>query len=199
MPYYHLGHPGGGQFLERLAGFMQTDAQRIAEGTKWSQTLFLVSRPIRAMISSSSSASRGWLLRPASMRRGQVGNAVGTREAEHGSQFVQRDFAVLSAEPGGGRSSDVRIAATGREPNDPYRSDHKPPRGWPPDRSRPVDQSPGSGGSDRTGPASSRSRARTPAPSPAPSRRRPSRNGEGGGLFRPALSTRHQLHYHGRR
>ena len=34
------------------------------------QTLFLVSRPIRAMISLRSSASRGWLLRPASMRDG---------------------------------------------------------------------------------------------------------------------------------
>ena len=34
MPYYLLGHSGGGQFLERLAGFMPTDAQRIAEGTK---------------------------------------------------------------------------------------------------------------------------------------------------------------------
>ena len=37
------------------------------------QTLFLVSRPIRAMISLRSSASRGWLLRPASMRRVRLG------------------------------------------------------------------------------------------------------------------------------
>ena len=29
MPYYLLGHSGGGQFLERLAGFMPTNAQRI--------------------------------------------------------------------------------------------------------------------------------------------------------------------------
>src|SRR5208282_5442988 len=41
----------------------------------------------------------------------QVGDAVGPSEAEHGSQFMQRDLAVLAAEPGGGRSSDVRIAA----------------------------------------------------------------------------------------
>ena len=42
----------------------------------------------------------------------QVGDTVGPSEAEHGSQFMQRDLAVLAAEPGGGRSSDVRIAAT---------------------------------------------------------------------------------------
>ena len=42
----------------------------------------------------------------------QVGDTVGPTEAEHGSQFMQRDLAVLAAEPGGGRSSDVRIAAT---------------------------------------------------------------------------------------
>jgi dienelactone hydrolase len=29
MPYYFLGHSGGGQFLVRLAGFVPTDAQRI--------------------------------------------------------------------------------------------------------------------------------------------------------------------------
>ena len=42
----------------------------------------------------------------------QVGDTVGPTEAEHGSQFMQRDLAVLAAEPSGGRSSDVRIAAT---------------------------------------------------------------------------------------
>ena len=42
----------------------------------------------------------------------QAGDTVGPSEAEHGSQFMQRDLAVLAAEPGGGRSSDVRIAAT---------------------------------------------------------------------------------------
>ena len=42
----------------------------------------------------------------------QVGDTVGPSEAEHGSQFMQRDLAVLAAEPGGGRSSDVRIAPT---------------------------------------------------------------------------------------
>ena len=42
----------------------------------------------------------------------QVGDTVGPSEAEHGSQFMQRNLAVLAAEPGGGRSSDVRIAAT---------------------------------------------------------------------------------------
>ena len=29
MPYYFLGHSGGGQFLVRLAGFVKTDAKRI--------------------------------------------------------------------------------------------------------------------------------------------------------------------------
>src|SRR5262249_2862095 len=29
MPYYLIGHSGGGQFLVRLAGFVRTDAQRI--------------------------------------------------------------------------------------------------------------------------------------------------------------------------
>src|SRR5262249_21030901 len=29
LPYYLLGHSGGGQFLERLAGFLPTDARRI--------------------------------------------------------------------------------------------------------------------------------------------------------------------------
>ena len=37
----------------------------------------------------------------------QVGDTVGPSEAEHGSQFMQRDLAVLAAEPGGGRSSDA--------------------------------------------------------------------------------------------
>ena len=76
------------------------------------RTLSLVSRPIRAMISLRSSASRGWLLRPASMRRVRLGTLSARVEAEHGSQFMQSDLAVLAAEPGGGRSSDVRIAAT---------------------------------------------------------------------------------------
>ena len=35
----------------------------------------------------------------------QVGDTVGPTEAEHGSQFMQCNLAVLAAEPGGGRSA----------------------------------------------------------------------------------------------
>ena len=45
---------------------------------------------------------------------GQVGNAVGTRQAKEGGELVERDFAVAAAEPGSHRTSDVGIYALGQ-------------------------------------------------------------------------------------
>ena len=75
--------------------------------------MFLVSRPIRAMISFLEIIRKSRVASQARVDAArQVGDTVGPTEAEHGSQFMQRDLAVLAAEPGGGRSSDVPIAAT---------------------------------------------------------------------------------------
>ena len=45
---------------------------------------------------------------------GQVGNAVGTRQAKEGGELVERDFAVAAAEPGSHGASDVGISALGQ-------------------------------------------------------------------------------------
>ena len=45
---------------------------------------------------------------------GQVGNAVGTRQAKSGGEFARRDFAVAAAEPGNDSASDVGISALGQ-------------------------------------------------------------------------------------
>ncbi len=44
---------------------------------------------------------------------GQVGDAVGTRQAKPGGEFAERVFAVAAAEPGSDGASDVGISAMG--------------------------------------------------------------------------------------
>ena len=58
------------------------------------QTLFLVSRPIRAMISFLEIIRKSRVASQARVDAArQVGDTVGPTEAEHGSQFMQRDLA----------------------------------------------------------------------------------------------------------
>src|SRR5271157_4980476 len=45
---------------------------------------------------------------------GQVGDAVGTRQAKPGGELAKRDFAVAAAEPGSDGASDVGISALGQ-------------------------------------------------------------------------------------
>ena len=44
---------------------------------------------------------------------GQVGNAVGTRQAKPGGELAERVFAVAAAEPGSDGASDVGVSAMG--------------------------------------------------------------------------------------
>ena len=45
---------------------------------------------------------------------GQVGDAVGTRQAKPGGELAERDFAVAAAEPGSDGASDVGVSAMGQ-------------------------------------------------------------------------------------
>jgi hypothetical protein len=84
------------------------------------QTWFWVSGSIRAMICWSSSASRGTGLQASVHAAGQVGDAVGTRQAKPGGELAERVFAVAAAEPGSDGASDVGISAMGQCGNFTY-------------------------------------------------------------------------------
>jgi hypothetical protein len=110
---------------------------------------------------------------------GLLGDAVGTRQAKLGGELAERDFAVAAAEPGSDGASDVGISAlASADRSKPSCSDTALKMAA---ASRPAScRASGAGGSQTTGPDSSRSRPRNRSePSAQPPNA--SRNGEGGG------------------
>ena len=134
------------------------------------QTLFLVSQPIRAMIPEIIRKSR-----VASQAGVDARVRLGTLSARLRPSMGASSCSAISQCWRRARRRPLERCADRRdasEPNGPGRSDHKPPRGWPPDLLRPVDEHPEA--VDQTGQARPAPAAeRRTAASLAPSHRRP--------------------------